>query len=131
MLQAAQLVVNLQSIVGREVKPIEPAVVTVGSIHGGTKHNIIGDECHLQLTVRSYTDEVREQVLAAIKRRAKGIALAAGAPEPKIEVSEGTPALENDRDLVARLDPVFRAALGDEFVHEAEPVMGMVKTVLI
>ena len=124
VLQAAQLVVNLQSIVGREVKPIEPAVVTVGSIHGGTKHNIIGDECHLQLTVRSYTDEVREQVLAAIKRRAKGIALAAGAPEPKIEVSEGTPALENDRDLVARLDPVFRAALGDEFVHEAEPVMG-------
>ena len=58
---AAKLVLDLQTIVSREMKPIEPAVITVGSIHGGTKHNIIGDECQLQLTVRSYTPEVREE----------------------------------------------------------------------
>ena len=60
IVQAAQLILDLQTIVSREIKPTEPAVITVGSIHGGTKHNIIGDECHLQLTVRSFSDEVRQ-----------------------------------------------------------------------
>jgi amidohydrolase len=124
VLLAAQLVVNLQSIVAREIKPIEPAVITVGSIHGGTKHNIIGDQCHLQLTVRSYSDEVRQQLLKGIQRRAHGLAIAAGAPEPKIEISEGTPSLENSGDLVAALDPIFKSVLGEEHVHEAEQVMG-------
>jgi metal-dependent amidase/aminoacylase/carboxypeptidase family protein len=107
-----------------EVKPIEPAVVTVGAIHGGTKHNIIGDSCHLQITVRSYDDAVRSTVLEAIKRRATGIAMAYGAEEPLIEISEGTPALENDRQLAARMTGIFEKTLGAERVTIAEPSMG-------
>lgn len=124
IVQAAHLVIDLQSIVSREMKPIEPAVITVGSIHGGTKHNIIGDSCHLQITVRSYTDRVREHLLAAIKRKAVAAAASAGAPEPEIVVSEGTPAMENDKDLVERVTPVFRRVLGEENVEESEPSMG-------
>ena len=97
---AAQIVLALQTIVSREVQPGESAVVTVGSIHGGTKRNIIPDEVRLQLTVRSYQDEVRQQTLAAIKRIARGQALAAGIPEdrlPEVKVTdESTPALYND-----------------------------------
>ncbi len=122
--QAAELVVSLQTIVSREVKPGEPAVVTVGAIHGGTKHNIIGDTCHLQLTVRSYTAAVREQLLSAIKRRALAVAAAYGAPEPDVTMSEGTPALENHAELTARVSDSFRYALGSENVLPMEPVMG-------
>lgn len=121
---AAQLILSLQTIVSREMKPTDPAVVTVGSIHGGTKHNIIGDTCHLQLTVRSYSDEVREHVLAAIKRKAKGIAAAAGAPEPIIEVSEGTPAMFNDEKLANRMSEVFKKEFGKDNVIPGEPSMG-------
>ena len=124
IVQAAHLIVDLQSIVSREVKPLEPAVITVGSIHGGTKHNIIGETCHLQITVRSYTDEVRAQLLAAIKRKALAAAASAAAPEPEIVISEGTPAMENDKELVERVTPIFRRALGDENVVESEPSMG-------
>ena len=70
IIQAAQFVVSVQTLVSREVKPIEPAVITVGSIHGGTKHNIIGNSCHLQLTVRSYDDGVRRLLLEAVATRA-------------------------------------------------------------
>lgn len=124
IVQAAQLVLALQTIVSREIKPIEPAVVTVGSIHGGTKHNIIGDTCHLQLTVRSYSDEVREQLRKAIERKAKGIAIAAGAPEPEIKFSEGTPALFNDEKLAERMTSVFAREFGKENVTQPEPSMG-------
>ncbi len=75
-------ILAFKSIVSREIKPIEPAVITVGAIHGGTKHNIISDQVHLQLTVRSYSAEVRSKLLSAIERRAKGVAEACGAPEP-------------------------------------------------
>lgn len=121
---SAKLILDLQTIVSREVKPIEPAVVTVGSIHGGTKHNIIPDSVHLQLTVRSYSDEVRAQVLAAIKRKAKANADSVGAKEPEVVVSEGTPSLSNDQKLADRLRTVFKAALGDDNVRDTEPVMG-------
>lgn len=124
IVQAAELIVSLQTIVSREVKPTEPAVVTVGAINGGTKHNIIPDTCHLQITVRSYTDAVRAQVLAAIERRAKGIAATYGAPEPEIQVSEGTPALENDAALAARMSEVFANTIGKENVSVAEQSMG-------
>lgn len=122
--QAAELVVALQTIVSREIKPGEPAVITVGSIHGGTKHNIIGDSCHLQLTVRSYSSQVREHLLAAIKRKSLAIAQAYAAPEPEIKTSEGTPALENDVELTSRAADSFRAALGSENVLPMPPVMG-------
>ncbi len=124
IVQAAELVMSLQTIVSREVDPAESAVVTVGSIHAGTKHNIISDDCHLQLTVRSYAEEVRDQVLQAIRRKAEGVAMAAGADPPEVSISEGTPALSNDEALVARLVPVFRQVLGDDRVIEAPPVMG-------
>jgi hippurate hydrolase len=124
IVQAAELVLSLQTIVSREIKPIEPAVVTVGSIHGGTKHNIISNECHLQLTIRSYSDEVHAQIIAAIKRKAKAVALAYNAPEPEIKVGEGTPALFNDEKLSARLANVLETSLGKEKVHQVEASMG-------
>ena len=87
---AARIILALQTIVARETNPLDPAVVTVGSIHGGTKHNIIPDEVKLQLTVRTYKDEVRKKILAAIERIAKAEAVAAGAPrEPLVKISRG------------------------------------------
>jgi hippurate hydrolase len=121
---AAQLVVSLQTIVSREIKPIEPAVVTVGSIHGGTKHNIIGNECHLQLTIRSYSDEVHQQIHEAIVRKAKAVAAGAGAPEPKIVFSDGTPAMFNDEQVAKVLHGVFVRELGAENVESPQPEMG-------
>jgi amidohydrolase len=122
---AARLIVDLQTIVSREIKPTDPAVITVGSIQGGTKHNIIPDSCSLQLTVRSYSDEVREHLLAAIRRKALAAAASAGAPEPEISVGdEGTPSLWNDAELTARLAKVFQRTLGEDFVEISEPSMG-------
>ena len=124
IVQAARLVLDLQTIVSREIKPTEPAVVTVGSIHGGTKHNIIGDQCKLQLTVRCYSDDVREQIHAAIQRKAKAVAMAAGAPEPTIERLKLSPSMLVDRKLAARLDPVFKRLAGSENVVESDATMG-------
>jgi hippurate hydrolase len=124
IVQAAQLILALQTIVSREVLPTEPAVITVGSIHGGTKHNIIPDNCQLQITVRSYSDDVRKQLLKAIERKAKGIALACGAPEPIVKITEGMPAVFNDERLAARVEDAFRRALGAENVTPAELSMG-------
>ena len=124
IVQAAKLILDIQTIVSREVKPIEPAVVTVGSIHGGTKHNIIADECDLQLTVRSYDDGVRKLLLEAIKRKAKAAAMSVGAKEPEVIVSEGTPSLSNDDELAGQMREVFSNAIGEANVIEQEPVMG-------
>ncbi|HYO26618.1 MAG TPA: amidohydrolase [Lacipirellulaceae bacterium] len=122
---AARLVMDLQTIVSREVKPIEPAVVTVGSIHGGTKSNVIGDQCKLQLTVRSFTPEVRTQLLAAIKRKALAAAASSGAPEPTVVASqEGTPSLYNDPALVERVRPALVRAVGEDHVDVSDPSMG-------
>jgi hippurate hydrolase len=124
VVQAAHLIVDLQTIVSREAPPNEPAVITVGSIHAGTKHNIISSECHLQLTVRSYTDKMRKHLIAAIERKAKAAAASAGAPEPTITLSDGTPAMFNDEKLVRRVAPVFERVLGKENCRDAEPQMG-------
>jgi len=124
VVQAAQLVLALQTIVSREVDPVAPAVVTVGSIHGGTKNNIIGDSAKLQLTVRTFSDAVRQQVLAAIKRKAAAVAMGADAPEPLITVDAGTPSLFNDPSLSARLRPVFKDLIGTENVELSKPTMG-------
>jgi hippurate hydrolase len=124
IVEAARLILDLQTLVSREMKPTDPAVVTVAAIHGGTKHNIIADSCHLQLTVRSFTDEVREKLIDGIKRKAKASAASSGAPEPTVEVTEGTPAMYNDDKLVERLVPVFQKTLGEERVVPSEPSMG-------
>ncbi|HEX9304906.1 MAG TPA: amidohydrolase [Thermoanaerobaculia bacterium] len=122
---AARTVVALQTIVGRETNPLDPAVVTVGSIHGGTKHNIIPDEVKLQLTVRSYKDDVRKHLLEAIARIAKAEAAAAGASkEPKIEVIDGTPATYNDPALTKRLADMLARSLGASRLEVRQPVMG-------
>ncbi len=124
IVQAAQLVLALQTIVSREMNPRHPAVVTVGAIHGGTKHNIIADECSLQITVRSFDDETRRLILEAIQRKAKAIADSVAAPSPEVKISEGTPALENDRELATRIDGILKRAFGNERVEVAEPTMG-------
>ena len=122
---AARAVVALQTIVGRENDPLDPAVVTVGSIHGGTKHNIIPDEVKLQLTVRSYKDDVRKRLLAAIERIIQAEAAAAGAPKPpEVKATEGTPATYNDPALTQRLASVLAEAFGKQNVEEVRPVMG-------
>jgi len=125
---ASEIVLALQTIVSREVRPGEPAVVTVGSIHGGTKHNIIPDDVRLQLTLRSYTDEVRRQLLESIQRIVRGQALAAGIPEdhlPEVKVGDdSTPATYNDPDLTTKIVSVFKTWFGESNVIKKEPSMG-------
>ena len=126
---AAEVIVALQTIVSRENSPLDPAVVTVGSIHGGTRPNIIPDEVNLQLTVRAYKEEVRQKLLSAIERITKGIALAAGvpadrAPIVKVSETEVTKATYNDPALTERLAGVFVKALGQENVVKSAPIMG-------
>ena len=124
VLLASELVVSLQTIVSREIDPLDPVVVTVGSIHGGTKHNIISDECHLELTVRSYSDAARDHALEAIGRKARAVAAGGRAPEPKVVVTRGTPSLFNDEPLTGRVRKVLTAALGPENVVESPRSMG-------
>ena len=125
IVQAAELVLALQTLVSRENDPVEPAVVTVASIHAGSKHNIISDSCLLQLTVRSYSDEVHERLLEGIRRKAEAVAAGAGAPKPTVTVlGEHTPALVNDGKLIERLVPVLKKTLGESNVVPSEPSMG-------
>jgi hippurate hydrolase len=125
---AAQVILALQTIVSREDWPLDPVVVTVGSIHGGTKHNIIPDEVDLQLTVRAYKETVRKRVLASIERITKGIALAAGIPDDRAPIvkfneSQVTSATYNDPQLTERLAASFVKSLGQENVLKLDPVM--------
>lgn len=123
---AAHLVTALQTIVSRRVNPVDSAVVTVGSIHGGAKHNVIPDEVDLQLTVRSYSDEVRTQLLDSIRQLAVDTCRAFGCPKPP-EVTikdEYTPAMYNDPALAARAVEVFDSFLGPDRVNELVPAMG-------
>jgi hippurate hydrolase len=125
---AAQVVLGLQTIVSREVHPRDSVVVTVGTIHGGSKNNVIPDEVKLQLTVRTYKDETRTAVLASIDRITRGITAAAGVPkdrEPIINVKgDGTPALYNNPELATRMRGVFERTLGMENVVERDRSMG-------
>ncbi len=125
---SAYIVTALQTLVARNLNPIEEGVVTVGSIRGGTKHNIISDRVDMQLTVRSYSDENRALLLEGIARIAKAQARALGLPEdrlPEVIVkNEYTPALYNDPDLSNRLADVIRGELGEENVQLSKPVMG-------
>jgi len=123
---AARVVLDLQTIVSRETNPTDPVVVTVGSIHGGTKHNIIPNEVKLQLTVRTTKDATRKHTLEAIERIAKAAAQGAGAPEPvvKVDLGEFTPALVNETKLTRKTVGLFKEVLGAEKVHERPPVMG-------
>ncbi len=125
---ASQIVLALQTIVSREVKPGDPAVVTVGSIHGGTKSNIIPDEVRLQLTLRSYQTDTREKLITSIKRIVKAQAESANMPAdkmPEVIVSDDrASALYNQPALCAEVRRAFETALGREQVLTREPVMG-------
>ncbi|QIK79934.1 amidohydrolase [Sphingomonas piscis] len=126
---AARIVLTLQTLVSRENDPANPAVVTVGSFHAGTKHNIISDEARLQLTVRSYTPEVRQMLLEGVKRIARGEAIAAGMPDDKMpEVTwrdnEYTPAAFNTEKFSSRALSLFGQHFGAEWVTKTPAVMG-------
>ncbi|HWX17680.1 MAG TPA: amidohydrolase [Chthoniobacterales bacterium] len=126
---SAEIINALQTIASREDNPLDPIVVTVGSIHGGTKHNIIPDEVKMQLTVRTYKSDVRERVLGAIDRIAKGCAIAAGIPAdraPTVDVlkDEFVPATYNNPDLTKRLVAVWKKVLGPQNVDMVDPTMG-------
>jgi amidohydrolase len=126
---AAEIINAWQTIVSRENNPLDPVVLTVGSIHGGTKHNIIPDEVKMQITVRTYKPKVRERVLADIDRIAKGCAAAAGIPAelaPIVSVPKDLVALAtyNNPELTKRLVAVWKKSLGDENVEIVDPTMG-------
>jgi amidohydrolase len=125
---AAQVILALQTIVSRENSPLDPAVVTIGSIHGGAKSNIIPDEVKMLLTVRSYKEEVRKRILASIERITMNIAAAAGIPDDRAPIvkaseTEMTPALYNDPQLTERVAKTLQKALGPENVVQIPPIM--------
>ena len=125
---AARIVTALQTLVSRELNPHSPAVVTVGSFHAGSKHNIISDQATLLLTVRSYTDEVRKQLLDGIARIARGEAIAAGVPEDRMPVvtlrDEFTPATFNTQVFTDQAAALLTARFGKARVLEVQPPMG-------
>jgi hippurate hydrolase len=116
---AARLVLALQTLVSRENNPLDPVVITIGSIQGGTQANIIPEQVKLSLSVRTFKPEVRQRVLASIAREAKGEAMAAGAPkEPLVDIQPGTDSVYNDPELVKRMVTAVQGAVGPEFVKE-------------
>ena len=122
----ARIVDALQTLVSRENNPFEPAVVTVGSFHAGTKNNIISDEAKLQLTVRSYPAEVQEKLIAGIRRIVRGEAIAAGITEdkmPEVTVPESAPSTFNTDELGQRMRGVFAQHFGADRVVESKPIM--------
>jgi len=126
---ASRIVGALQTLVSREISPLDSAVVTVGSFHAGAKHNIISDEAKLQLTVRSYSDDVRNHLLDGIARIAKGEAIAAGVPEDRMPVvsvdkNEYTPSTFNTPEFTEEMAAFLKTSFGDKRVVQMPPVMG-------
>ncbi|GJL92674.1 amidohydrolase [Hyphococcus sp.] len=129
VLVASQIVVSLQSVVSRSIAPLDPGVITVGSIHGGSKHNIIGDEVHMQLTVRSDNPEVRALLLDGIDRVAEGVAISMGVPKklmPEVirSKTESTPPTINDRATAEIVRAAITAGMGEVVLFE-QPRTGM------
>lgn len=124
---ASAIVMRLQTLVSRELDPVDPAVVTVGSFHAGSKHNVIPDTARLQLTVRSYSDATRTALLEGIRRIAKAEALASGVEQDKLPVvnvkEDYTRAVYNSPELTAKLTSVFREAFGEQRVRSISPAM--------
>ena len=124
---ASMIVMDLQTIVSRNLKPTDAAVITVGAIQGGVKHNIIPDQVNLKLTIRTYKEEVRTMVHRRIREISRGVALAAGLPEelmPEVSIPEDyTPANYNDAKLVETISQAARKSIGSEYVVNSEPLM--------
>ncbi len=129
VLMAAEFVVLAQSIVARQIDPQQPAVLTVGMIHGGAKRNIIPEEVTMGLTLRTYSDKVRDQIIADVRRTADGIATGYGVPQDRMPIvtvsqTEITPVEANDPALTERMRKVAISALGSDHVDPADSVMG-------
>jgi hippurate hydrolase len=124
---SARIILAMQTIISREISALEPAVLTVGAINGGNKHNIIPDEVHMMLTLRSYSNEVAEHMISAINRTCVGIAQSAGLPKSKypivIEVDESLPPGINNPELTERIAQILKDKMGDK-VFQDEPSMG-------
>lgn len=122
---SAKIILDYQTIVSREINPVSPAVVTVGSIHGGTKHNIIPGEVDMKLTIRFFSDDVYRQIISALRRIANGQAVAAGLKEEMMPLittgSEYTPPVENDPELVSLASASMASVLGKENVIRVDP----------
>jgi amidohydrolase len=124
---AAEFVLTAQTIVSRQIDPQDPAVLTVGMIHGGTKNNIIPDEVTMGLTLRTYSMAVRDKIVEAIRREAKGLAEGYGIPEarmPTVTITESTPATINDAAMAERVRAIAISALGKDRVSDARAIMG-------
>lgn len=129
VMMAGEFITEVQTVVSRSVSPQQAAVITIGQIHGGTKRNIIPDEVRLELTMRAYSEPVRQTLIEGVKRTARGVAIAAGVPEdrmPIVEVleNESATATINDPALSAKLLTVFREKLGPDGIFEMKPIMG-------
>ncbi|MBN1251526.1 MAG: amidohydrolase [Bacteroidales bacterium] len=124
---AARMVLAFQTIVSREVAPLETAVVTVGSINGGTKHNIIPDKVKMQLTIRTYSNDLRNKIIESLKRISKGIAISAGLEEDKYPIvfvrDENAPPVLNDVELTKKVKTAFEKILGEDNIIEVQPTM--------
>jgi hippurate hydrolase len=124
---AAEFVLVAQTIVSRQIDPQQPAVLTVGTIHGGTKNNIIPDEVTMGLTLRTYSIKERDQIIADIRRTANGLAEAYGIPAdrmPSVSVVESTPVTYNDPALAERVRAAAIETLGQDRVGDAKAIMG-------
>ena len=129
ILEAAEFVLLAQSIVSRQIDPQQPAVLTVGTIHGGLKRNIISEEVTMGLTLRTYSTEVRDQIIAAIRRTAEGVAISYGIPADRMPIvtvskTEITPPTINDAAFAARIRSIAEKTLGADHVQEVKPIMG-------
>jgi amidohydrolase len=129
IVMAAEYILEIQTIVSRQLSPQEPAVVTVGTIRGGTKRNIIPDEVKLQLTTRAFSDAVRDKILDSLQKMALGVATANGVPPDRMPIvmvskTEVTPVTYNDPALATRLRPVFATVLGSGKVVDWHTEMG-------
>lgn len=129
VMMAGEFITEVQTVVSRSVSPQQAAVITIGQIHGGTKRNIIPDEVKLELTMRAYSEPVRQTLIEGVKRTARGVAIAAGVPEdrmPIVEVleNESSTATINDPALSAKLLAVFKEKLGPDRIFEMKPIMG-------
>lgn len=129
VVMAAQFVTMIQTIVSRHTPPQQPAVVTVGAINGGTRRNIIPEEVKMLLTVRTFNDQVQQNILADLRRTADAVALAAGVPSDRAPIvtvheDESVPVTFNDPAVVARLKPVIANALGADNIPDNKPGMG-------
>jgi len=126
---AAEFIVQLQTVVSRQEDPQDPAVITVGDIHGGTKRNIIPNEVKMELTTRAFSDKARQTILTGIRQTAAGVAISMGIPEnlaPIVTVleNESTPVLYNDPKLALRVKTALVKALGEKNVVDTPRIMG-------